>query len=62
MNTGLTHQHMCSLWLEGKKVVSRRMGCGSCRALVVWFGFNSVDNVGELDRILDEKYWNIVSD
>ena len=53
---------MRSLGLEGQKVVCRRMGCGSCRALVVWLRFNSVDDIRELDRVLDEKYWNIVSD
>lgn len=44
-----------------EKVPGSVVSSGSLRNLIVGLRLDSVDEIGEKDGILDEEYWNVVS-
>lgn len=53
---------MHTFGLEADKIPEIVVSRLSCRDFVVRLGLDRMNNVGKLDSVLDEEYWNIIAD
>ena len=57
----LPHEHVRGLGHEGHKIPKGIVCAGSLRHLVVWLRLDSMDEIGKLDGVLNEKHRHVVA-
>src|ERR1700724_1830733 len=56
------HRHVNALWRKRYKIPKIVMSSLRLRESAVRFCFGSVNEIGELDRVLDKKHWHVIAD
>ena len=56
------HDHMHGFRCEGDKIPKRIVRRGGLRHFIIGFRFEGMDQIGKLDRILNEEHRNVIAD